>query len=259
MNEYLDFARKLALDAGEVMLAHFESNFEHREKDDKSIVTVADEYINHMVIDEVGKSFPAHSVLGEEASNSKDSEYAWVCDPIDGTVPFAKGLPVAVFSLALVRDGVPIVGVIYDPFMKRLYSAGKEEGAFLNDKPMQVSSVGLTRHSIVNIDWWPGAEFEIDSIGHELSEETGTTIWCLGSIADAACYVANGKYEACVFAGTKGKNIDVAAVKIIVEEAGGKVSDLFGNEQRYDKDILGAIISNGTVHDELVRRFSRTV
>jgi fructose-1,6-bisphosphatase/inositol monophosphatase family enzyme len=253
MNEYLEFAKKIALQAGEIMLKHFHVDVEQREKSDNTIVTVADEEINQLVIDEVGRIYPDHSVFGEEASNDNNHEYAWVCDPIDGTVPYSKGLPVSVFSLALVKDGVPIVGVVYDPFMKRLYSAVKNEGAFLNDVPIQVSTNDLERHSIVNVEWWAEAEYDIDTPLHQLSLDTKTYVLHLGTVIDAACYVAAGRYEACVFAGTTGKNVDIAAVKVIVEEAGGKVTDLFGNEQRYDGDIKGAIISNGKVHEQLLQ------
>jgi len=256
MNEYLEFARQVALKAGDIMLKHFHDDVEQREKDDKTIVTIADEEINQLVIDEVEKTYPAHSVFGEEASSDKRHEFAWVCDPIDGTVPYSKGLPVSVFSLALVQDGSPVVGVVYDPFMKRLYSAVKGKGAFLNDEPIKVSNVGLERHAIINVEWWPEAEYDIDTSCHNISIDTKAYVLHLGTVIDAACYVAAGRYEACVFAGTKGKNVDIAAVKVIVEEAGGKVTDLFGNEQRYDGDIKGAIISNGLTHNELVSRLS---
>ena len=75
----------------------------------------------------------------------------------------------------------------------------------------------------------------------------------IGSIIRASVCVASGDFTCCIFPGTKGKNCDIAAVKVIVEEAGGKVTDLFGNEQRYDEPINGALISNGVVHDELIK------
>ena len=74
----------------------------------------------------------------------------------------------------------------------------------------------------------------------------------IGSITRASCLVATGDYSLAIFTGTEHKHCDIAAIKVIVEEAGGKVTDLFGNEQRYDRSIKGAIISNGKVHDEVV-------
>lgn len=252
MDTYLQFAKDVALRAGDIMLEHFHAEVEHREKADKTIVTVADEAINQLVINEVEKAYPGHSVFGEEASSDKQSDYAWVCDPIDGTVPYANGVPISVFSLALVKDGEPIVGVVYDPFMKRLYSGVKGGGAFLNDEPISVSNLGLERHATINIEWWPEAPRDIDTVFHNISLETKAYVLHLGSVISAACLVAWGRYEACVFPGTVGKNVDIAAVKVIVEEAGGKVTNIHGNEQRYDGDIDGAIITNGRIHDELV-------
>jgi fructose-1,6-bisphosphatase/inositol monophosphatase family enzyme len=247
MEDDLKFAKRIALRAGEIMLEYFHADVEKHKKNDKTIVTIADERINQLVIDEVGKKYPEYSVFGEEASVDKKSDYAWICDPVDGTLPYSKGIPVSVFSLALVKNGVPILGVVYDPFMKRLYSATKGHGAFLNDKPIKVSDAYLDFDATINEEWWPEAEYDIDTVLHNLSVKTEAYVLHLGSVIAAACYVASGNYEACVFAGTKGKNVDIAAVKVIVEEAGGKVTDLFGDDQRYDRDIKGAIISNGKI------------
>jgi myo-inositol-1(or 4)-monophosphatase len=254
MDEYLAFAKQLALSAGEIMRKYFHDDVSTREKADKSIVTIADEAINQLVITRVAETYPDHAVLGEEASDLKAAVYLWVCDPIDGTIPYAKNMPVSVFSLALVKDGKPLIGVVYDPYMDRLYSAVEGQGAFLNDTPITVSNRGLERHSLIDVEWWGDAPYDVDTVLHNLSVETNVTVHHLGSIIGAAMYVAAGRYEACVFPGTTGKCVDTAAVKIIVEEAGGKVTDLFGNKQRYDGDINGALITNGVVHNTLVAR-----
>lgn len=256
MNNYLDFAKQVALQAGEIMLKHFDTDVAYREKQDLSIVTVADEEINTFVIKQIGKTYPEHSVFGEEESKIQNSEYSWLCDPIDGTVPYSKGVPVSVFSLALVKNGESIVGVVYDPFMKRLYSASKGNGAFLNDKPIRVNKNTISRHSIIDIEWWPEASYDIDTPLHEMSVQTACYVLHLGCVVNACCLVASGMYDACVFAGTKGKSVDIAAVKVIVEEAGGKVTDLFGEEQKYYSDIRGAIVSNGVGHEVIVRQLN---
>ena len=97
---------------------------------------------------------------------------------------------------------------------------------------------------------WPAAEYNDIPTMNELYKKTYFV--GIGSIIRASVCVATGDFTCCIFPGTKGKNCDIAAVKVIVEEAGGKVTDLFGNEQRYDKAINGAVISNGVVHDELI-------
>lgn len=259
MEDYLKFAKGLAYQAGDIMVKHFKIGVDYTEKNELStvsIVTLADREVNDLVIREVEKMYPNTSVFGEEKSVDKKSEDVWVCDPVDGTVPYAKGLPVSVFSLALVRNGIPFLGVVFDPFMKRLYSAVRGGGAFMNDVPLKVSRNSLNYQATVNIEWWPEADYDIDTKCHGLSMNTKTYVLHLGSTIHGACMVASGQYEAMIFAGTKGKNVDIAAVKVIVEEAGGKVTDLFGNEQRYDQDIKGAIVSNGIVHDDLIKYLS---
>jgi len=152
--QYLEFAKKIAPKAGEIMLKYFAlsepGQIEQREKPDLSIVTVADEEINQLVIDEVEQTFPNHSVYGEEASSEKNSANVWVCDPINGTLVYSKHIPVSVFSLAFVRDGQPLVGVVYDPFQKRLYEAVSGQGAYLNGKRIHVSQKDLTHKATLD-------------------------------------------------------------------------------------------------------------
>lgn len=251
--EYKNFSISVAKKAGEIMLKYFDSSsLSQHEKSDLSIVTIADEEINNMVITEVAKQYPTHSVYGEEASSEKHTDNVWVCDPIDGTINYSKGTPVCVFSLAFVKDGQPLTGVVYDPFTKRMYSAIKGAGAFLNDLPLQTSSKDLSHKATLDFHWWPEVTYDLLPIIRDLSMET--RIFCLscGSAIAGACLVARGHYEAAIFPGTKGKNVDIAALKVIIEEAGGLVTDLFGNEQRYDQDINGALISNRLVHPQLI-------
>src|SRR3990167_5987378 len=147
---YLEFAKKLALQAGKIMLEHFQIGITTEMKGDNTPVTIADKAINSLVIKEISEAYPKHSVIGEEeSSKKKGAEYVWVCDPIDGTLPYSLGMPINVFSLALVHDGQPIVAVVHDPYMKRLYWAEKGEGAFLNGKPIKVSQTSNLKEAVV--------------------------------------------------------------------------------------------------------------
>lgn len=253
MEDYLEFAKSLAKEAGEIMLKYFQVGLEYKTKADFTPVTKADEEINNLVIKRVSEKYPSHSVFGEEGSMDKNSNLVWVCDPIDGTIPFMKGLPVAVFSLALVENGKPIVGVVFDPFTNRLYSAAKDQGAFVNNEKIQVNPSDFTPNAVVQVDWWPEAKYDPVPAMHQLSKNTGAYVVGIASFIQASAQVAAGQFIAAVFSGTKGKAVDVAAIKIIVEEAGGKVTDLFGDEQKYDQpEIKGAVVSNGTVHEKVV-------
>ncbi len=251
----LKFAKRLAKQAGEIMLKYFDADQKIEIKSDDTPVTIADKTNNQMVIDEIKKHFPEDGVYGEEDSFGKDRERLWVCDPIDGTVPYTMRLPVSVFSLALVIDGKPVLGVVYDPYLNELYEAVVGHGAFCNSKKITVNSNQLSPNSLVNIDWWSRAEYDVAAKMHDLSRETGCYILSPGSAIKGGLLVADGRFEASVFSGTKGKNVDMAAVKVIVEEAGGRVTNLFGEDQRYDQDIKGAIISNGVAHDDFVEAF----
>lgn len=248
--KYLEFAKEIAYDAGNIMRKYFKEDNGANYKYDQTIVTKADTEINKLLIERVKEKFPTHSVDGEEEQFGQSS-YVWVCDPVDGTAMYARHIPVAVFSLALVVDGTSLVGVVYDPFTDNLYSAIKGSGAYRNDTQIHVNDVTLDdMKSVSNMDMWPEAEYNVYDTIKELGKRTYFV--GIGSVIRACMCVANGDFNLAIFPGTKHKNCDIAAAKVIVEEAGGKVTDLFGNEQRYDTSINGAIISNSIVHKEVI-------
>ena len=249
--EYLKFAKEIAYKAGEIMLKYFKGDNGANYKIDKTIVTKADTEINTYLVEKVKERFPTHSVDGEEEQFG-GSDFVWVCDPVDGTAMYARHIPVAVFSLALVIDGKPNVGVVYDVFTDSLYWAIKGQGAYKNEDKISVNKESLGDvGSVCNIDIMPKPEYyNICEPVNELMKKS----YCvsLGSVIRASMCVATGDFNLALFPGMKHKNCDIAAVKIIVEEAGGRVTDLFGNEQRYDSDIKGAIISNRKTHNEVM-------
>lgn len=250
MEQYLEFAKEIAKYAGNIMLKYFKEENGASYKGDNTIVTIADTEINSYLIQQIKKKYPNHSVDGEEEQFGK-SKYVWVCDPVDGTAMYARHIPVAVFSLALVIDGVPVVGVIYDPFTDNMYSAIKGQGTYQNEKKIKVNNYDLEDiRTVGHCDMWSKASYNICNVYQKLREITHLND--IGSIARACACVATGDYSLAIFTGTKHKNCDIAAAKVIVEGSGGKVTDLFGNEQRYDKSIKGALISNGLIHDRVV-------
>ena len=250
MEEYLEFAKEIAAEAGKIMLKYFKEDNGANYKFDQTIVTKADLEINSYLVEKVKEKFPTHSVDGEEEQFGK-SDYVWVCDPVDGTAMYARHIPVAVFSLALVINGESTVGVVYDPFTDSLYTAVKGQGAYKNGVQIHVNDVSLEdRRSVSNYDMWPEAHYNIYDSIKELGKKTYFV--GVGSVIRACMCVANGDFNLAIFPGTKHKNCDIAAAKVIVEEAGGIVTDIFGDEQRYDQDINGAVISNGKVHDEVI-------
>lgn len=250
MKTELDFAIELAYDAGKIMLEYFKIGVEHVAKHDQSPVTEADIKINNLVIERIRKKYPEHGVLGEEASWNLPAKFTWVCDPIDGTRPFVYGLPYSVFSLALVQDGVSVLAIVYDPYSKRLYRAEKDKGAFMNDQKIHVNDEGHLANAIVGVGkHLPFEKISYDRLFEQIIQKIHRTI-TLQCVVQEAMLIATGQVEGNIFISNTAH--DIAAVKLIVEEAAGKVTDLYGNEQRYDQPIRGALISNGHIHDDLV-------
>ena len=256
MEEYLEFAKRIARHAGEVIKDYFYKDQQIEYKEDRTPVTIADKEINAYLIEEVKKTYQGFKVIGEELSLDNDSEYDWVFDPIDGTSMFTRHIPVSVFSLALVHDGEPVVAVVYDPFLDEMYTAIKGKGAYCNDKKISVNNKKYGEMGC-NVDYcmWSSAKYDTLEIVKEIRENVKTC--SLGSVAHACMMVANGKVSAEIFPGTSHGECDIAASKLIVEEAGGVTSNFHGENQRYDRAIDGFVASNKEIHDELIMRLRR--
>lgn len=257
MGEYLEFAKEIAKEAKKIMKKYFNTKLSNGAtyKGDKTIVTIADKEINSYLIEKVKEKYPNHSVDGEEEVFGK-SDYVWVCDLIDGTAMFARNIPTATFSLALVVNGEPIIGVINDVFTDNLYTGVKGKGAYKNDEKIKVNDYLLEdMRSVGHYDMWPEAPYKIYDVIKELGKKEYFV--SIGSVIRACVCVAAGEFNLVIFPGTVHKNCDIAAVKIIVEEAGGKVTDIFGNNQRYDESINGAVVSNGIIHEEVIETIKK--
>ncbi len=253
MEEYLEFTKKLAKEAEEIALKYFSFETEATWKGDNTPLTMADTEINDLVIKRINETYPTHSIYGEEKSDIKDgSEYIWVCDPIDGTMAFSVGLPIFVFSIALVdqSNGQPVLGLINDPVMKNMYWAYKGNGAYRNGKEIFVSKDATFENTYFTIAASGKAiGFSNLPLMKALSEKK-CAVMKYPSFIYGGIQIANGKYVGAIFYHKHGH--DAAALKIITEEAGGKVTDLNGEERRYDKDGLGCVVSNGTLHKEIL-------
>ncbi|MES2023707.1 MAG: inositol monophosphatase [Patescibacteria group bacterium] len=249
-SEYKKVALELAKEAGEIMRKNFMMGMKKEWKEDHSPVTETDTAINEIVVKKITEHFPTHSILSEEAEDIlQKSEYAWICDPVDGTHNFAHGIPTSAFALALVQDGIPILGVICDPFLNRIYFAEKGKGATLNGETIKVSASPSVQKTVIGIGKWSAGVINLFPVGEALRERgvrlvTGLSIDYMGALVGA------GEFSAILFGGKDPH--DTAAIQIIVEEAGGKATDLFGQNTRYDQKVAGQLASNGLVHDEIL-------
>lgn len=244
----LEVAKKVAREAGEIILKYFDGDQKVESKSDGSPVTIADKLINSMVIGRLQKAFPDDGIIGEEESTS---EYGmgrkWFCDPIDGTRGFVWGLPTAMFSLALVIDGRPVLGVAYDPFLDKLYTAIKEGKSYCNSQEMNVSGLDLKEGVVAitsSVKSWPKRDYILKILKDNIK------VASFGGAVYRFCLVARGKFVGYIEHGLNAH--DVAASQVIIECAGGKVTDIEGNKLDYSKPFKGAIASNGMVHDALV-------
>ncbi len=254
MDNYLTFAKKLALQAGSIILQHFRQSTQVSLKPDGSHVTAVDIAINLMVVNAVKNTYPDHGVMGEEIGAGDGNEkYQWICDPLDGTVAFILGIPNSMFMLALVKEGVLVLSVVCDPFTERLYWATQGKGAYCNEQPLHVSCKNL-RGGIVVI----GSRVPPGSLG--AIKSAGATIEAVSVTGYKCMLVATGKAEAFVYSGSHIH--DIAAPALIVAEAGGHVTDFKGNILHFDKktwSVKGVLFSNNTAYAPLVEIMGRMV
>lgn len=244
----LKVAKDVAKKAGGIMLEYFDADQRLDHKDDGSVVTIADKKINSMVIEELTKNFD-DGVIGEEESTA---EYGpgrkWICDPIDGTKAFVIGVPTSTFSLALVIDGSPALGVVYDPFLDRLYWGIKDHGSYCNGKKLEVSENDLDGHYVGVSSDNAGLVEGVDVIKRLL--KTGAKLDTTHGAVYKSCLVAHGRTVG--YMEPRVNPHDVAAIHLLVEEAGGKVTGYGGEELDYSKNFRGVLVSNGKVHESLL-------
>lgn len=240
-------AKDIARQAGVIMLEYFDGDQQVEIKSDNSPVTIADKKINSLVISELQKHFDDVIIGEEESTGEYGSGRRWFCDPIDGTIAFVSGIPTAMFSLALVEDGRPVVGVAYDPFLDKMYEAVKGGGAYCNGKKMSVSSRTIGG-GVVAINAGT-AKIRYPHIEHLLDKKIKVRPLANGAVCKS-CLVARGKIEGYIEVGVSGH--DMAAVDLMTEEAGGLATGLDGKILDYQKPFKGAIVSNRIIHDELV-------
>jgi myo-inositol-1(or 4)-monophosphatase len=256
-------ASEIAREAGARLREFFAQGVETEYKGDVDLVTVADRTAEKLIRSRLSEVFSDHGIYGEEGTRDRlEGEFRWYVDPLDGTTNFAHGFPQFCVSMGLeqrpsglkpTEDGTLVAGVIYDPLRDELFSAEKGKGAFLNGKPMRTSSIprlaeallatgfpSRKRHASPNIHFYQ--EFTLRSHGVRRA----------GSAALDLAYVAAGRLEG--FWEFNLNPWDTAAGILLVEEAGGRVTDFKGRHFRIDSHEI--LASNGDIHEELLALFA---
>ena len=235
----LAYLKQIVLDAGEILLAMANGELEIQHKSQKDLVTRADRAAEDFIIGSLRQSFPDHTINAEESGHlAGASEHQWFIDPLDGTLNYAHGVPIYSISIAYAYQGELKLGVVYDPSRKECFSAEQGAGAWLNDQPIRVSNFENLIDCML-VTGFPGNRWGQpgNNFGNFVRfSQAAQTVRRLGSAALDASYVAAGRLDGFWEEGVH--DWDVAAAGLIIREAGGVVTNLFG-----DPDFLKAPIS----------------
>jgi myo-inositol-1(or 4)-monophosphatase len=251
---FLATAVESVIRAGEIQMAHVGHDLHVDKKGAIDLVTEIDLRVEREFRALIAARFPDHVVLGEEFSDVEQrrevADYCWVFDPVDGTTNYAHGLPIFCSSLALEIRGVPSVAAIYDPSRQELYTAERGEGAWLNGAPLRVSSATTLIDSLLCTGFPYSVQHDADALVGLFAEflKVSRAVRRLGSAAIDLCYVAAGRLDG--FWEQSLHPWDVAAGALIIQEAGGRVTDLTGGP--YSSRAGNLVASNGRIHDAMV-------
>jgi myo-inositol-1(or 4)-monophosphatase len=241
-------ALKLARQAGEIQRKKWGKKLDIRWKSVTNPVTDVDKACEALIQKTLKREFPDHALLGEETGShgSKDAEYQWIVDPLDGTVNYSHGLPQFSLSIGVRRRGQALLGVVYAPILNELFIAKAGGGATLNGKRIRVSHQRKPMESLLV----SGFSYHAKEDGENVPEwmafiAHAQALRRLGCATLDLCWTACGRFEAFWEYGLNAW--DSAAGELVVREAGGKVTHLDGRP--YDIFKPGILATNGVLHD----------
>jgi myo-inositol-1(or 4)-monophosphatase len=253
---HLETAIEIAQEAGALLATYFERRIGYELKGAFDLVTDADRASEKLVVERLRAAFPDHNIVAEEGGGHQSpSEYRWFVDPLDGTTNFAHGYPMFNVSIGLQRGEETVAGVVYDPMRRETFSAERSAGTYLNGSRVHVSKVseiprclGVTgfpspkRTNDINIHFW----YQIAMASHGVRRS--------GSAALDLAWLSAGRVD--LFWEFGLKPWDMAAGTILVEEAGGRVSDMSGARHSITKSAH-LLADNGLLHEEALRFMAR--
>lgn len=249
----LNFAIETARDAGRVLLEKFGRIEKITKKGDINLVTEADLASEALITERIRSYYPRHGILAEESGEAVisggDGENKWIIDPLDGTTNYAHGYPCFCVTIALENKGEIVLGVTYDPTRDELFAAEKGRGATLNGKPIKVSKTDELGNAML-VTGFPYDIKQRDKFARHLTEFLlrSRAVRRDGSAAIDMAYVACGRFDGFWEEGLN--PWDVAAGKLLIEEAGGTVSYYDGS--KYSIYTPPIVCSNGLLHDEML-------
>jgi myo-inositol-1(or 4)-monophosphatase len=252
--QYLEKAVEIAREAGALLASYYERRVPFESKGEFDLVTEADRASEKLIVERLSSHFPLHGILAEEGGGHESaSEYRWYVDPLDGTTNFAHSFPMFNVTLGLARGDELIAGVVFVPLTNELFTAERGAGAYLNNRRIHVSSAKRLAESLSSTGF-PSRKrqhnaniyfyYQLAMASHGVRRT--------GSAAIDVAYVACGRLDFFWEFGLK--PWDVAAGCLLVQEAGGRVSEMDGAAYRITKSE-SFLSDNGLVHAEVLEIF----
>ena len=245
-------AIKAAKLAGKIMLENYGNVGKISFKEnDRSILTKVDLQCEKAIISIIKEKFPDHNIIGEESPmQNKNSEYTWVIDPIDGTTNYLQNIPFFCVSIALAKNNMPFLGVVYEPIRKELFYAERNKGAYLTDNKIKVSSKTNLNEAVILPGLSSTSHVSVNTL-EKAKKLSGKVrgIRITGSAEINLSYVACGRMD--VFLHENIKAWDAAAGAIIIEEAGGLVTDFDLNKWDINKKTI--LATNKLLHEKILK------
>ena len=251
--------KEIARDAGPLLCEGYGKNKAVTYKSAIDLVTQYDMQIELFLKEKLSVAFPGHTLVGEETSDGIDyPSKAIYIDPIDGTTNFVHGIPFCAISIGIWEEGYPVAGVVYNPILDELFYAETGKGATLNGSALKVTDTDTLQNSLIATGFpytkiEQGEDFRWVMRTMEKILPHTRDMRRLGSAAIDLCYVARGTFDG--YYEVNLKPWDVSAGILILQEAGGRVSD--GNGAEYTLDERTIVATNGKIHDALTAKTRR--
>lgn len=252
---FVEAAVEIAQEAGKILVEELSRPLDIKYKGDEvDLVTQADKRSERLIVERLTKYFPEHAIAAEEGTGHESasaSEFRWHVDPLDGTTNFAHGYPCFCVSIALAKGDTVLAGAVFNPFYQELFAAARGEGATFNGKKIHVSknatlstSLLCTGFPVRNRKASPNLQYygEFTQLSHGVRRD--------GSAALDLASVACGRFEGFWEFGLQ--KWDTAAGVLLIEEAGGKVSDFAGKPYQLGGPVI--LATNGLIHEEMLAK-----
>ena len=256
LKEATQVAIETALKAGSIQKQYFGKENTVKIKDRLDIVSEVDLMCEDAIINKIQKNFPSHLINSEEQNlhvekERNDMDWNWIIDPIDGTINYVNNFPFFAVSIALTYQGITQLGIIFNPILNQMYTSQINKGAFLNDRPIKCSKVKKLKNSLLSFmltsHYNENENNEILKIIEKFSPKV-RGLRLLVSQSMELSFIASGVLQGTIC--IKSSGYSSAAGSLLVKEAGGKVTDLNGNDHTTNSKSI--VASNNFVHDQII-------